>query len=237
MNKVATFKIRRAAERGHANHGWLDTHYTFSFADYFDPRHMGFRSLRVINDDTVEPGAGFPTHGHRDMEIITYVLEGALEHKDNMGTGSVIHPGDVQRMSAGRGVLHSEYNPSKSERLHLLQIWILPEKSGLLPSYEQKTFSASEKSGVLRLVASLGGRAGSVTIHQDADMYATRLAGGQSVTHDLHDGRHAWLHVATGSAVVNGERLDAGDGAAVSGPVALTIAAPERAEVLMFDLA
>jgi hypothetical protein len=185
--------VRRASERGLADHGWLKSFHTFSFADYHDPAHMGFRSLRVINEDRVQPGQGFGTHGHQDMEILSYVLEGQLEHKDSMGTGSVIRPGDVQRMSAGTGVRHSEYNPSSSEPVHFLQIWFLPDRRGLKPSYEQKTFPAAERTGKLRLVASPDGRDGSLTIHQDASLYASLLGRGESVTHTLAAGRAVWL--------------------------------------------
>lgn len=225
--------LRRAADRGHANDGWLDTYHTFSFADYHDPRHMGFRSLRVINDDTVAPGRGFGTHGHRDMEIISYVLEGALEHKDSMGTGSVIRPGDVQRMSAGTGVLHSELNGSKSEPVHFLQIWILPRSQGIQPSYEQKTFSAEEKRNRLRLIASPDGAEGSVTIHADAKVYATLLDGGR-VEHVIAPGRGAWIHVARGSVTVNGDKLGAGDGASTDTDPKIVIEG--AGEVLVFDL-
>src|SRR5262245_5659987 len=198
QTEAIVITLRKSNNRGHANHGWLDSHHTFSFADYYDPRHMGFRALRVINEDRVAPGAGFPTHPHRDMEIISYVLEGGLEHKDSMGTGSVIRPGDVQRMSAGTGVTHSEYNASKSELVHFLQIWLLPEQRNIKPSYEQKTFSADDKRKKLRLVGSRDGRDGSVTIHQDVDLYATRLEAGEALRHDLKPGRHAWVHVARG---------------------------------------
>ena len=230
-------ETRRSAERGHANHGWLDTHYTFSFADYDDPRFMGFRSLRVINDDRVAPGRGFPTHGHRDMEIVTYVLEGALQHRDSLGNGSVIRPGDVQRMSAGTGVSHSEFNPSRGEALHLLQIWILPERNGLAPGYEQKTFTDAQKRGTLRLVASSNGRDGSVTIHQDAEIYASVLGEGDRVKHELLPGRHAWVQVATGRIRLNGETLEAGDGAAISAESLLELTGMDESEVLLFDLA
>jgi redox-sensitive bicupin YhaK (pirin superfamily) len=229
--------LRRADERGRFDHGWLDTRHTFSFADYHDPQHMGFRGLRVLNEDRVRPGRGFPTHGHQDMEIISYVLEGALEHKDSMGTGSIIRPGDVQRMSAGTGVLHSEFNPSTREPVHFLQVWILPETRGLPPSYEQKHFPEAEKAGRLRLIASRDGRDGSVTIHHDASVYATVLPPGTSVTHALGEGRHAWLQVARGAVTLNGLPLGAGDGAAVSREPALTLAAAEPAELLVFDLA
>jgi hypothetical protein len=228
--------IRPAKERGHADHGWLDTWHTFSFADYYDRRFMGFRSLRVINEDFVAPGRGFPTHGHRDMEIITYVLEGALEHRDSLGTGSVIRPGEVQRMSAGTGVRHSEANPSAGEPLHLLQIWIEPSKAGIAPGYEQKTFADADKRGRLRLVASPDGAEGSVTIHQDARVYATVLGPGQQVVHRLAPGRHAWLHVARGALTLNGQRLSQGDGAAISDETSLVLVGETDAEALLFDL-
>jgi redox-sensitive bicupin YhaK (pirin superfamily) len=231
--RPAMLTIRRAEERGHADHGWLDTHHTFSFADYHDPRHMGFGPLRVLNDDTVVGGEGFPPHSHRDMEIISYVLEGALEHKDSMGTGSVIRPGDVQRMSAGPGVTHSEYNASSSEPVHFLQIWILPRRPGLPAGYEQKHFADDEKRGRLRLVASPDGADGSVRIQQDARMFAA-LVGAQPVDHELQ-GRKAWVHVARGTAEVNGQRLQAGDGAAVEGEPRLVFSSPEGGEVLLFD--
>jgi hypothetical protein len=229
--------IRKANERGHADHGWLDSHHTFSFADYYDPRHMGFRGLRVINDDTVGPGHGFGTHGHRDMEIISYVLDGALAHKDSMGTGSVIRPGDVQRMSAGSGVRHSELNPSDSEKVHFLQIWILPDAQGIAPSYAQKTFSDEDKRGKLRLIASPGGRDGSVSINADADVYATLLDAGQRVSLDLRSGRGAWVHVARGEVTVNGKRLQTGDGASTETAGKLEIEGAAASEVLVFDLA
>jgi redox-sensitive bicupin YhaK (pirin superfamily) len=228
--------LRPAKERGHADHGWLDTWHTFSFADYYDPRFMGFRALRVINEDFVAPGRGFPTHGHRDMEIITYVLAGALEHRDSMGNGSIIRPGEVQRMSAGTGVRHSEANPSRAEALHLLQIWIEPARPGIAPGYEQKTFGDADKRGRLRLVASPDGAEGSVTIHQDARVYATVLGPGQSVTHALAPGRHAWLHVARGGLTLNGHRLGQGDGAAITGEPTLTLAGETEVEALLFDL-
>ena len=226
---------RSAKERGHADHGWLDTHHTFSFADYYDPAQMGFGPLRVINEDRIVGGAGFPTHGHRDMEIISYVLDGAIEHKDSMGTGSVIRPGDVQRMSAGTGVQHSEFNASKREAAHFLQIWIVPAKSGMKPSYEQKRFEDVEKRGRLRLVASPDGAEGSVHVAQDVRLYATRLERGDSVTHALGPQRKAWLQVARGTATVNGLRLDAGDGVAVTKEEMLTLGG-ENSEVLLFDL-
>jgi quercetin 2,3-dioxygenase len=229
-------RVRRAADRGHANHGWLDTWHTFSFADYQDPEHMGFRTLRVINEDYVEPKKGFRPHGHRDMEILTYVLEGAVKHEDSMGNGSVIRAGEVQRMSAGTGVTHSEMNASDEEELHLLQIWILPEEQGLVPGYEQRAFSPEERTGRLRLVASQDGREGSVTIHQDVSVFATLLAEGERVEHSLGIDRGAWVQVARGEAHVNGQLLQEGDGAAVEGePVCIT--GRRDAELLVFDLA
>jgi hypothetical protein len=229
--------LRRSAERGGGNHGWLNTKHSFSFSDYYDPKHMGFRSLRVINEDWVQPGHGFPTHPHRDMEIITYVLEGALEHKDSLGTGSVIRPGDGQRMSAGTGIRHSEGNASQDEVAHLLQIWIMPDKQGHKPGYEQKDFPAEEKRGKLRLIASPTGENGSVTIHQDAKLYVSLLEKDEAVTHKLEAGRHAWLQVAKGSVELNGKRLSQGDGAALSEEEKLHIKGTENAEVLLFDLA
>src|ERR1700733_10896255 len=230
-------EIRRSAERGHLNFGWLDTHHSFSFGDYYDPENMGFASLRVINDDTVEPGQGFGMHGHRDMEIITYILDGALEHKDNMGNGSVIRPGDVQRMSAGRGVMHSEFNPSPDERVRLLQIWIQPDTQGVAPSYEEKHFDVDSKRGRLRLVASRDGREGSVHIHQDASVYAALLDGADNVTHTVDAGRFGYMHVARGSVTVNGERLEGGDALKVSGAAELTLKDAKQAEILLFDMA
>ena len=229
-------KIRKANERGHANHGWLDTNYTFSFSDYYDPRFMGFRDLRVINEDYIAPAQGFPKHGHRDMEIITYVISGELSHRDSMGNGETIHPHEVQRMTAGTGVLHSEYS-SPTDKTHLLQIWILPEKNNLTPSYEQKFFAPEEKQGKLRLVASRGGDDGSVTINQDVSLYASILANGESVTHEMTGGRHAWIQLISGTLDVNGETLNAGDGAAVSEETALQIKAlADNSEFLLFDL-
>jgi quercetin 2,3-dioxygenase len=228
--------VRLASERGHVERGWLDSYFTFSFADYYDPRHMGFRSLRVINDDRIEPGRGFGMHPHRDMEILTYVLEGALEHRDSLGTGSVIRPGDVQRMSAGTGIVHSEANPSPSEPVHLLQIWLLPEREGIAPGYEQRAFPEEERRSRLRLLASRDGRDGALTIHQDVELYATLLAAGESVTHRLRPGRHAWVQVASGAVTLNGKPLHAGDGAAVSDEEAVTLSASEGSEVLLFDL-
>lgn len=230
--------VRPAHDRGHADWGWLDTWHTFSFADYHDPRHMGFRALRVINDDRVAAGAGFPMHGHRDMEIVTYVLAGALQHRDSMGNGSVLRPGDVQRMTAGTGVRHSEVNASRTDPLHLLQIWILPDQRNRTPGYEEKAFSDEEKRGRLRLVASRDGRDGSVTIHQDAALYATLLGEGEAATHTLAPGRHAWVHVARGRARVNGLELGPGDGLAASDEAELRLEGlGELADVLVFDLA
>lgn len=230
------FALRRAQQRGHASHGWLNSYYTFSFGDYYDPRHMGFANLRVINDDTVSPSGGFGTHGHRDMEIITYVLDGALEHRDSMGNGSLIRPGDVQRMSAGTGVTHSEFNASDSEPVHFLQIWVLPEQHGLRPGYEQKAFPDEEKRGRLRLVGSRDGRDGSLTIHQDVDLYATLLRAGDSVSHELADGRKGWVQVAQGRAVLNDEQLHPGDGAAIQGPATIRLSGASEAELLLFDM-
>ena len=231
-----TLTLRKAEERGSANFGWLDSKHTFSFGHYHDPEHMGFGPLRVINDDRVAPGGGFPTHPHADMEIISYVLEGALEHQDSLGTGSVIRPGDVQRMSAGSGIRHSEFNASKTEPVHFLQIWVLPEKTGLPASYEQKAFGDAEKRDRLRLVGSRDGRDGSVTIHQDVDFYATVLSAGQSVTHEMAAGRGVWIQIARGSATLNGEALQEGDGVAVSSPGPLRLEGVADAEVLLFDM-
>jgi quercetin 2,3-dioxygenase len=229
--------IRRSEERGGGDHGWLNTCHTFSFSDYWDEKWMGFRSLRVINEDWVAPNSGFPTHPHRDMEIITYVLAGRLEHKDSLGTGSVILPGDGQRMTAGRGIRHSEFNPSMSEKVHLLQIWILPDRAGHEPGYEQKSFPESEKRGRLRLIASKDGSDGSVKINQDAQLFATLLAPGEEVRHLLGAKRYAWVQVAKGEVNLNGQMLEQGDGAAVSDEKELTIKATKDAEVLLFDLA
>jgi hypothetical protein len=229
--------IRKAGERGHFDHGWLDTHHTFSFGDYHDPRHMGFRSLRVINEDFVQPGMGFPTHGHRDMEIVTYVLDGTLAHRDSLGTGSTITPGEVQRMSAGTGITHSEFNHSQDERVHLLQIWILPERQGLKPGYEQKAFTEDERRGTLCLVASGDGSQGSVTVHQDMRLYASLLDAGTTVEHALAPGRHAWVQVARGAVALDDQPLVAGDGAAVSGATSIRLTGRSAAEVLVFDLA
>jgi redox-sensitive bicupin YhaK (pirin superfamily) len=228
--------IRKSSERGHFNHGWLNTYHTFSFDQYHDSRFMGFRSLRVINEDFVAAGRGFPTHAHRDMEIITYILEGALEHRDSMGNGSVIRPGDVQRMSAGTGVRHSEANPSATESVHLLQIWIIPTEQGIAPGYEQTSFTEEERRGRLKLVGSRDGREGSVTIHQDASLYASLLEESQSVEHELDAGRSAWVQVARGSVEINGQRLEQGDGAAASEEGKLTIVGRDDTEILLFDL-
>jgi len=252
--------LRRSGERGHAQHGWLDSYHTFSFADYYDPKHMGFRALRVINEDRVQAGKGFGTHSHRDMEIVSYVLEGALAHKDSMGnvgsaspsgaqgnvgsaspsgalgTGSTIRPGDVQRMSAGTGVAHSEFNASRDELVHFLQIWLLPIKQGMKPGYEQKTFPREEKLGKLRLIASPDGRDGSVTIHTDASIHAGLFDKGAAAELPLSKGRHAWVHMARGKARVNGHDLDVGDAVAMSDVPAVQIEGVDAAEVLVFDL-
>ena len=230
-------QIRPSEERGGADHGWLKSHHTFSFSDYWNPKWMGFRSLRVINEDWVAPNTGFPTHPHRDMEIITYVLEGKLEHKDSLGTGSVILPGDGQRMTAGSGIRHSEFNPSSTDKVHLLQIWIQPEKAALPPSYEQKSFAEKEKRGRLRLIASRDASDGSVKINQDARLYVSLLKPGEEVTHAFGAGRHGWLQVARGAVELNGEPLAQGDGAAISHEERLNIKGTEDAEVLLFDLA
>ena len=229
-------ELRRATDRGHANHGWLDSWHSFSFADYHDPAHMGFGPLRVINEDRVQPGMGFGTHGHRDMEIISYVLEGALEHKDSMGNGSVIRPGNVQRMSAGTGVRHSEYNPSASEGVHFLQIWIEPAERGVAPGYEEKNFDTASKRGRLRLIASPDGREGSVTIHQDALVYAALLDGAETATQSLAPGRRAYVHVARGELTANGQKLQAGDALKATGEGAIRLEAGRNSEVIVFDL-
>ena len=230
-------KVRKAEQRGHFDFGWLNTYHTFSFGDYYDPSHMGFRSLRVINEDVVAPGRGFPRHGHRDMEIFTYILRGALQHRDSMGNGSIIRPGDVQRMSAGTGVTHSESNPSSDEPVHLLQIWILPRREGIEPGYEEKKFSNDEKQNRLRLIISPDGSDGAVRINQDARVYATVLDQDQTVAHQMEVGRHAWLQVADGSITLNEVKLEQGDGAAVSEESDLKIAAHDQSEILLFDLA
>jgi len=228
-------KIRKANERGHADHGWLNARHTFSFAGYYDPAHMGFRSLRVINDGTVAPGAGFGTHPHRDMEIITYILSGALEHKDSMGNGRVIRPGEVQYMAAGTGVQHSEFNPSESEPVHLLQIWIQPDKKGAKPRYEERKL-ARARAGELQLIASKSGRDNSIAINQDADLYVARLDSGDAVQHSLPAHRHAWVHVAEGEVELNGQKLSGGDAAAISEETLLKLKANTKSQVLLFDL-
>jgi redox-sensitive bicupin YhaK (pirin superfamily) len=230
-------KLRSSDARGHANLGWLDSWHSFSFGQYFDPKHMGFGPLRVINEDRVNPGTGFDTHGHKDMEIISYVLDGALEHKDSLGSGSVIHPGEVQLMTAGSGIRHSEYNPSKTDPVHFLQIWITPETEGLEPGYQQKHFAPEESEGRLRLVASRDGRSASLTIHRDVDFYMARLDGDQSLRHQLAPGRIAWLQVARGALRINGEALAAGDGVAIEDETSLVLNHGEGAEVLLFDMA
>jgi redox-sensitive bicupin YhaK (pirin superfamily) len=229
--------IRKSSQRGHADHGWLDSRFTFSFADYFDPEHMQFRTLRVMNDDRIAGGGGFPTHPHKDMEIVTYVLEGALAHKDSMGNGSVIRPGDVQYMSAGTGVAHSEFNASDKDTVHMYQIWMLPDKKGYKPVYDQKHFDEAEKSGNLRLVASPDGRDGSVKIRQDNELYASVLAPGETVKHQLKPERHAYVQIARGSVTLNGQKLETGDGAAISAEKTLELRGVDKAEVLLFDLA
>jgi len=229
--------IRRSAERGHANYEWLDTHYSFSFSDYYDPRFMGFRSLRVINEDRIAPGGGFPKHGHRDMEILTYVVEGGLEHRDSLGNGSVIRPGELQRMSAGTGILHSEHNASATEPVHMLQIWLLPDRKGITPGYEQRAFDRSEARGRWQTLASSDGRDGSLSIHQDARLSQTFLEKGEQVRYELGTDRHAWLQIVTGSITVSGLELHAGDGLAVSETPAIDLEGLESASVLLFDLA
>jgi len=229
--------VRKSGDRGHADHGWLLTYHTFSFADYYDPQQMGWGKLRVINEDRVQPGKGFGTHSHRDMEIISYVLEGELQHRDSMGNGTVIRPGDVQRMSAGTGVQHSEFNPSSSTLVHFLQIWIEPERPGIEPGYEQKFFAPEDKHGRLQLVASRDGREGGVTIHQDADVYASLLSPGEHVSHQVATGRSAYLHLVKGAVRVNGTQLGTGDGAKIASERELQIAASEDSELLLFDMA
>ena len=229
-------QLRKANERGHANHGWLDTYHTFSFSTYRDPQHMGFRSLRVMNEDFVEPGQGFGTHPHHDMEIVTYVLEGALEHKDSMGNGEVLRAGEFQRMSAGTGITHSEFNPSDSERVHLYQIWLLPDQKGIEPSYEQKRFPDEQRHNRLRLVASPDRQDGSLHIHQDARVYLSTLDAGNQLGHTLAPRRHAWLQVLRGQVNLNGHSLDTGDGAAVSEEAHLEIVAKQPTEFMLFDL-
>jgi redox-sensitive bicupin YhaK (pirin superfamily) len=227
--------IRKSNERGRVNHGWLDAYHTFSFADYHDPKWMGYRSLRVLNDDLVMPGMGFATHPHRDMEIITYILHGAIEHKDSMGNGRVIRAGDVQYMAAGSGVRHSEFNPSKDEAAHVLQIWIQPDEKGVNPRYAEKSLKESP-SGKWHLVASKAGREGSIAIHQDADLWFARLGAGERLSRPLADGRHVWLHVAEGEIVSNGKTLSGGDAAAVEGETKLNLSANKPSQVLLFDL-
>lgn len=228
-------KIRRAQDRGHANHGWLDTYHTFSFANYYDPDHMGFRSLRVINDDTVLGGGGFNTHPHRNMEIITYVLSGALQHRDSMGTEAVMKAGDVQRISAGTGIFHSEQNYSPVDPVHLLQIWIEPDSKGAKPNYTEKSYS-SAPTGKLNLVVSKTGRDGSIPINQDADLYLAKLDRGTEVKHTLRPGRHAWVHLAEGEAIINGEHLKAGDALALSEEPEVRMKAEKPSQILLFDL-
>ena len=230
-------KIRPAEARGVADHGWLDSRHSFSFADYYDPAHMGFRQLRVINEDKVAAGKGFGKHSHRDMEIVSYVIEGSLGHKDSMGNGSVIRPGDVQRMSAGTGVAHSEMNPDPNNAVHFLQIWLMPDKQGIAPGYEQKTFTDDEKKNRLRLVASSDGRDGSVTIHSNVSLYASVLEPEAKVTHAVPSGRHAWVQVVRGAIELNGTKLGPGDGAAISDETNVELVGRDRAEVLLFDLA
>jgi quercetin 2,3-dioxygenase len=230
-------QVRKAAERAHYSHGWLDTYHTFSFGDYYDPAHLGFRSLRVINDDRVQPGQGFGMHGHRDMEIVTYVLDGALQHKDSLGNGSIIRAGELQRMTAGTGVRHSEFNPSDKEGVHLYQIWLLPERTGLKPSYEELALGEAQQRGQFRLVASPEGAEGSLTIHQDARLYLTSLLPGQAVAHPIEPGRAAWLQVLRGSVNLLGSNLSTGDGVAVTDENAISIRAAVPSEVLLFDLA
>src|ERR1700737_3160776 len=230
-------RIRKAAQRGHFNHGWLDTHHTFSFGDYYDPAHMGFRSLRVINDDRLQAGQGFGMHGHRDMEIVTYVLEGALEHKDSMGNGSILRAGELQHMTAGTGVRHSEFNPSDKEWVHLYQIWLLPERKGLKPSYEELALGEAQKRGRFRLIASPDGAEGSLTIHQDARLYLASLLPGEVVSHEIEPGRAAWLQVLRGNVNFHGNDLSAGDGVAVTDENALSVQAAVPSEILLFDLA
>jgi len=229
--------VRRSSERGHAEHGWLDSRHTFSFADYYDPAHMNFRALRVINEDRVQPGKGFGVHSHENMEIVSYVLEGALQHRDSMGNGEILRPGEVQRMSAGTGVTHSEFNASQSKIVHFLQIWILPERRGLAPSYEQKAFPPDARRNELVLVASRDGRLGSVTVHQDANLYLARLDAGKRVALEFPPSRSAWVQVVRGSVALGDEKLAAGDGAALSGEKGTALSAAEDAEVLVFDLA
>lgn len=231
-------QIRKAEERGYSNHGWLDTHHTFSFADYHDPEHMGFRVLRVMNEDIVEPGQGFGSHSHQNMEIVSYVLEGALEHKDSLGNGEILRPGEFQRISAGTGIVHSEFNASKTEPVHFYQIWLLPERNGIEPSYEQKRFPIEESRNQLRLVVSSNAAEGSLLIHQDASIYLSEIEEGEQVVHKMLEGRHAWLQVLRGSVALNGGdfHMETSDGAAVSDEGLLTIQAEDKAEIMLFDL-
>ncbi len=229
--------VRRGVDRGHVQIDWLNSYHTFSFGNYHDPNHMGFRSLRVINDDIVNPAGGFTTHGHRDMEIITYVLSGALEHKDSLGTGAIIYPGEVQRMTAGTGITHSEFNPSTTESVHLLQIWIIPDTLNLTPSYEQKTFPTAEKKGKLRLVAAKDGRNGAVTIHQDADMYVGLLGTNDRISYQVNPDRYIWLHVAQGEVFVDSQLLTAGDAIVYTGSHLLELSSNNSGEIILFDLA
>lgn len=228
--------VRKSNERGHANHGWLDTYHSFSFGQYHDPAHMGFRTLRVINEDRITGGAGFGTHPHQNMEILTWVLDGSLEHKDSTGGGSVIRPGTIQRMSAGSGITHSEFNHSKTDSAHLLQIWLLPEKRGLTPSYEEKTFDPGEWSGKFRVLASPSARDGSVAIHQDVELSVADFAAGQSTTETIRPGRHAWVQIVSGRHTINGHEVEAGDGVTISGEDALRIETSEPGQILWFDL-
>lgn len=230
-------QLRRGQERGYANHGWLNSYHTFSFANYYDPDQMGFRQLRVINEDWVSPGHGFSSHSHRNMEILTFILEGALEHRDSLGTGAIIQPGEVQRMTAGTGITHSEFNPSDTEPVHLLQIWILPDQQRLPPSYEQKAFPLAERQGQLRLIAATDGRDGAVTIHQDVNLYTAVLEAGQAVNYQLQCDRYAWVQVAQGEIQLNNYTLQAGDGVAISQAESLKLSTPSSGELLLFDLA
>lgn len=232
---MKTSTIRKADERGHADHGWLNSHHTFSFANFYDPNWMGYRSLRVINDDLVQPGMGFGTHPHRDMEIITYVLSGALQHKDSMGNGRIIRPGEVQYMAAGTGVQHSEFNPSKEEAVHFLQIWIQPDEKGVKPRYAEKSMKEAPE-GKLSLITSKNGRDGSIAIHQDADLWLGKLGAGNRVTHTITPGRHVWLHVAEGEVALDGKKLSGGDAAAIEEQGALELSASKPSQVLLFDM-